>query len=675
MGVVSAKLANGLQPLLRLGIATLACVALALAYAMPTLATPAWLAPVTLSETGPPNAPSIAVDASGDVTAGWGSLSGSSYETEVDTRPAGGSWQAPERLSAPGEAAFAPKIAVDPQGAAVAVWESGGPEDTAVQAATRSTATSSWSAPVELAAAGDATTEAHVAIDAAGNIAAVWVIHPENPGPAYVEAATRPAGGTWSTPAVISQGNSASWPRIAVDSHGNFTAIWGGFDVIESAVKPADSSSWSSPEVLSDLDTGAPALAANANGEIVAAWILAISNSERRIQSAVKPAGGSWGAPVYVSAITSQIGIPDVAIDEHGDAVVSWSESGSSTSGPIEAAFKPAADSWQAPTELSETEPPESAPQVVFDAHGNAIAVWWGVKGSENVIQSSLRPTGASSWQTPVALSGEVRYSSRPVVAVDDEGNAVAAWENGFGYGKGVLQAAGYDAAGPRLGGLSIPSTATAGLPVAFSVSPLDVWSTLGATRWSFGDGASATATSTTHTYAAPGSYTLTVTSEDVLGNATSSSQTIFLSPGAATRPRQPVISNARLTNGRFRVARRATAVMSRRASLGTVFRFSLSARATVQVGLTHATAGLRRGDSCLAPTAVLERAHARQCTRRVLVAVLTRKAELAGADSIPFSGRVGHRALRPGSYTATLSATDAGGQSQPVSLTFVIVP
>jgi hypothetical protein len=48
------------------------------------------------------------------------------------------------------------------------------------------------------------------------------------------------------------------------------------------------------------------------------------------------------------------------------------------------------------------------------------------------------------------------------------------------------------------------------------SVAPLDVWSGLGATSWSFGDGATAGDTRVSHTYAAPGNYNVTATSADV---------------------------------------------------------------------------------------------------------------------------------------------------------------
>jgi hypothetical protein len=45
-----------------------------------------------------------------------------------------------------------------------------------------------------------------------------------------------------------------------------------------------------------------------------------------------------------------------------------------------------------------------------------------------------------------------------------------------------------------------------------------------------------------------------------------------------------------------------------------------------------------------------------------------------AGSNSKPFSGKLGHRTLRPGRYRATIVATDqAGNRSRPKRLNFGI--
>ena len=188
--------------------------------------------------------------------------------------------------------------------------------------------------------------------------------------------------------------------------------------------------------------------------------------------------------------------------------------------------FAPAAlatPTWLAPVDLSAAGQNAFAPQVASDAQGNAVAVWERSDGTNTIIQAAARPAASGAWQSPVDLSAAGQNSFAPQVAFDPQGNAVAVWErfNGSNY---IVQAAGYDAAGPQLRALSIPGSGVARQTLSFSVSPLDVWSSLGPTSWSFGDGTGASGTAVTHAYSAAGSYRVTLTSADVLGNVSSTS-------------------------------------------------------------------------------------------------------------------------------------------------------
>ncbi len=144
--------------------------------------------------------------------------------------------------------------------------------------------------------------------------------------------------------------------------------------------------------------------------------------------------------------------------------------------------------------------------------------------------------------------------------------------------------------------------------------------------------------------------------------------------PSLAITPVAPRFIDAKLTNLRFRVGRHATALTSRRAPVGTTFRFMLDAASTVKVGIKREIAGLKRGARCFAPTRALLRAHAKRCTWTVPVFILTRTGMPWGEDTIPFSGRIGHRFLLPGRYDAVLTASDAVGRSNSGTLHFSVV-
>lgn len=649
----------------------LVCLGFALLGPASVWAAPTWLSPASLSESGTPEDPDVAVDAAGDVIAVWSSFNGLTRAVQAATRPAGGSWGAPVQLSEQGEEAGLPRVSVNSQGYAVAVWRTGEIAHAVVKAAVRPTAAGAWSAAVELGQGGYATPEQQVAIDSSGKAVVAWISQLENPGVAHLETAFHEPGGAWSAPVAISGTKSPGQPRLAVDSRGDFTAIWGGFNVIESAELPTGASGWNAPSVLTELDTGSPALAADPAGDVVASWIYAISSSERLIEGAAKPAGGSWGAPVTLSPVREAVGEPDVAIDSAGDGVAIWSASGPGGGNPVVlAAFKPVSGTWQPPTELAEGITPEIAARVAFTSQEQALAVWWGVAGADNAIESSVGDLAGAGWQPAVPISGAVPYSSQPRIGVDGQGDAVAIWELGYGFGSSVIQAAGYDAAGPQLGTPSIPSSGVAGEPVSFSVSPLDVWSALGATSWNFGDETAATGTNVTHTYSKAGVYRVTIAAADVLGNSTSVTGAI-----AITRhpPTPPTITRARESAATWREGDKLASISrQRRPRVGTTFSLTLDQDATLSFAFSRWVEGRKVKGRCLARTR--RNGHKRPCGRAVPAGVLSFHAH-SGSHKVFFEGRLSHSKQLPrGAYTVKITASNAEGRSTPRQLRFRIV-
>jgi hypothetical protein len=124
-------------------------------------------------------------------------------------------------------------------------------------------------------------------------------------------------------------------------------------------------------------------------------------------------------------------------------------------------------------------------------------------------------------------------------------------WQRSNGL-RGVIQGAGYDAAGPQLRDLAIPASGVVGQVLVFGVSPFDVWSLPGATSWTFGDGATAPApdAQVSHTFVRPGTFNVGVTASDALGNVSSATRSVAISA--------PAVPAARVR--RLRVSRRSAA-------------------------------------------------------------------------------------------------------------------
>ena len=135
-----------------------------------------------------------------------------------------------------------------------------------------------------------------------------------------------------------------------------------------------------------------------------------------------------------------------------------------------------------------------------------------------------------------------------------------------------------------------------------------------------------------------------------------------------------PQLSALALTNRTFAVGSAATAVAARarRPKTGTTFRLTLSEAATVSIAFERSEPGRRSGRKCVKATR--KNRKARKCKRWVKRGAIQRAAA-AGPVTIPFSGRIGRKALKTGSYRALVTARDAAGNvSQQRTLTFKIV-
>jgi hypothetical protein len=121
-----------------------------------------------------------------------------------------------------------------------------------------------------------------------------------------------------------------------------------------------------------------------------------------------------------------------------------------------------------------------------------------------------------------------------------------------------------------------------------------------------------------------------------------------------------------------FRVAGGATPLIARVAT-GTKLTFALSAPADASIAIQRPAAGKRKGKSCVKPSKRLRRA--RKCTRWKTVGTLIRKGLPSGAVTIPFTGRLGTKALPPGPYQAAITARGSNGRrSRQATARFRIV-
>ena len=165
--------------------------------------------------------------------------------------PGGRRLASAQDVSAAGRDAWFAKVAVDEDGNAVAVWQSPNGTYSFVQAAVRPAASGCRQTPHDLSADGQNAWGPAVAIDPPGNAIAVW--QRLNGVNSIVQAAVRPAQtGAWQTPTNLSADGRDAWrPQVAVDPPGNAIAVWdrwnGATGIVQAAVRPVASGVWETP--------------------------------------------------------------------------------------------------------------------------------------------------------------------------------------------------------------------------------------------------------------------------------------------------------------------------------------------------------------------------------------------------------------------------------------------
>jgi hypothetical protein len=167
-----------------------------------------------------------AVDAQGHTLAVWEQFDGERFNIWANRKALGGGWGVAQLIETDNAgSAYNPRVAVDSQGNAVAVWQQFDGAHSRI-AANRYVVGTGWSKARWIDTPN--TLDAHapqVSFDSQGNAVAVWQ---HKRGQRTRIAANRMvAGAGWGLAAPIESGNGfASAPHFAVDAQGHLMALW-----------------------------------------------------------------------------------------------------------------------------------------------------------------------------------------------------------------------------------------------------------------------------------------------------------------------------------------------------------------------------------------------------------------------------------------------------------------
>ena len=225
-----------------------------------------------------------------------------------------------------------------------------------------------------------------------------------------------------------------------VDMRLRLTQVLGAVFVLSLlAVPSADAApAWLAPANFVEEvgSVGRLRIAVDGQGDAMAVWQSEDGKVEGGVSSyeartAFRPADGVWQAPETLSPYGQSAEDADVVFDARGDAFAVWEAYSSSVPEgdahfSIQAAFRPVGSAWQAPVDLSPVEAPGGEhPWLAVDAQGDAMVSW---NRGAGPVQEAFRPAGGA-WQAPVDLTQGSAEGDFAQVAFDKQGDALAMWQ------------------------------------------------------------------------------------------------------------------------------------------------------------------------------------------------------------------------------------------------------
>lgn len=302
-------------------------------------------------------------------------IAGRRWAVVARTRPMGGAWAPPERVS-PDTATVRdieePGLVVSPDGAALATWDTGG---------------------------------------------TMW-------------ASRRPPDGAWEAPVVVGGGTGeAVDPRLAASPAGGAILVWSnrvglgleGRYEIRAAVIDAEEA-WREAEVVDDSGRNPPHAsgAVNSRGDAAVAWI-SEGPKDTDTFASTRPARGDWSTRHRLGGSAGLYGLrPGVVMDPSGRAVV--------VAAPRGAGSTLGADGRPSPLRLSPLSRGRAfGATATPDATGAALVVRGSFRPAQTVVERVV--LGAARPGPATEVSG---LGTELVVAAGPDGTAAVAWISGL---------------------------------------------------------------------------------------------------------------------------------------------------------------------------------------------------------------------------------------------------
>jgi len=410
-----------------------------------------WNDPVFVeTSAGDANYPKVAVDQNGNAFAAWHFFDGNTdriYANRYDSQSGWGTETAidPANVKLNSE----PDLAADYDGNAIVVWATEVNLMRYVYSNAYTKASIGWTG-VDLADAGNQNSYwPKVAMDQNGNAFAVWDQMPGATWEAY--ANYRIFDTSWGTPVpLISTTDQVFSPQIAIDSNGNAISVFILSDNTQSNMYAnyyTAGAGWGTAVPLNERtgNSAYPSVAVNLSGDAIALWWQVDGSTTSIYANHYSPNTGWLGALPVKSGINIALtpdAAPDVAMDFSGNAIAVWQENDGNNKYAY-ASYYTAGGAWSEAVIIGNCGniPDDCSLNIDMDLSGNAVAVWQ----NSDIFRRSIyvnRYILGSGWnEEAVFLGGGRLNATSPKVAVDHGGRAVVVWRQYDGINWNVASA------------------------------------------------------------------------------------------------------------------------------------------------------------------------------------------------------------------------------------------
>ena len=239
------------------------------------------------------------------------------------------------------------------------------------------------------------------------------------------------------------------YPQIAESPHGDVVAVWEQFDGARYSIwgnSRRAHQDWGRAHLMQTSDSAHsynPRVAVNAVGQAAAVWVQMDSTlGTYGIWSSRLEPGVGWSAAVQVErGNAGPAYAPGIAIDNRGQAVAAWQQSDGRRFNVRASRYTPGVG-WGRASRLERGEGYLGMPQVAMDAGGNALVVWprFHLDRSElwasEQVGSGSGGAGGGDWDKAMridAVPGYV-YIPRVMAAPGGSGQFAVLWDQEEGF-------------------------------------------------------------------------------------------------------------------------------------------------------------------------------------------------------------------------------------------------